>query len=689
MKINSLYISPLEVGTGTVIISFGLMELLKRKYKTVAFFRPIVESKDCSDINFIHQYFNLKMKRSESVGMSIDEAEELISNKQTHKLFEKLITKYEELKSKYDFVLIQGISKNSVSLTIDFDIDLEVAKNLNTPMIGVLNGKDKSVKQISEDIKIEANNISKEKCLHFATFVNRVDSDKIEKLKKIDFKNNYQINFLPENEKISAITIQDIKDALGAKVLFGNKNTLNKTVSNIKVAAMRFEHALKYIEDRDLIIVPCDRTDVIIGSIAAVHSKTVPNISGIILTGDIKLNGSVKGLIKGFNLKIPILRLKSDTFSVANRVSQVKTDIKAFDKTKTSLIRGLFNSYVDIEAIEKKLNVQSKNIITPVMFEYSLVKKARLNKKTIVLPEPSDERILKATEVLLNLGVVDIILIGNSEKIYHKADLLGLDIKDAQVIDPCSYENFDLMVDKYYDLRCHKGISREYAVDIIQTNPNYFATMMVKMGYADGMVSGSVSTTANTVRPALEIVKTKLDTSIVSSVFFMCMETEVLVFGDCAINPDPDANQLADIAISSAKTARSFGIVPKVAMLSYSTGESGSGADVEKIKEATKIVKEKCNILVDGPIQYDAAVDKNVAKKKLPDSKVAGSANVLVFPDLNTGNNTYKAVQRSSGAVAIGPILQGLNKPINDLSRGCTIADIVNTVAITAIQAAE
>ncbi|NOR58186.1 MAG: phosphate acetyltransferase, partial [Sulfurimonas sp.] len=344
---------------------------------------------------------------------------------------------------------------------------------------------------------------------------------------------------------------------------------------------------------------------------------------------------------------------------------------------------------VDIEAIEKKISTVESKVLTPMMFEYKLFEIARLNKKRIVLPESSDERILRAAEIILRRGVADITFLGNSEDITENYLRLGLDLSRATIIDHHSSNLVKEFAETFYEMRKEKGLTLRAAEDAM-THGNYFATMMVYLGYVDGMVSGAISSTGETIRPALQIIKTKPDTSIVSSVFFMCLKTEVLVYGDCAVNQDPDADTLAQIAISSARTAEAFGIDAKVAMLSYSTGESGSGVDVDKVREATKIAKCKTSdFLIEGPIQYDAAVNKNVARKKLPDSKVAGEANVLIFPDLNTGNNTYKAVQRSSDAVAIGPVLQGLNKPINDLSRGCLVTDIVNTIAITAIQAGQ
>jgi phosphate acetyltransferase len=323
------------------------------------------------------------------------------------------------------------------------------------------------------------------------------------------------------------------------------------------------------------------------------------------------------------------------------------------------------------------------------MFEYKLLSMAHKKRKTIVLPESSDERILRAAEIVLRREIADIILLGDEKELREHSLRLGLQLERAKVVNPQDSNYLEEFIERFYEMRKEKGVSRKQAEDAM-SHLNYFATMMVALGYADGMVSGAAHATADTIRPALQIIKTKENVSLVSSVFFMCFETKVLVYGDCAINEDPNAKELADIAIASADTAKAFDIEPKVAMLSYSTGESGHGVDVEKVREATAIVKHtRPDLLVEGPIQYDAAINKEVARIKMPNSKVAGEATVFIFPDLNTGNNTYKAVQRSSGAVAIGPILQGLKKPVNDLSRGCLVEDIVNTIAITAIQAAQ
>jgi len=324
---------------------------------------------------------------------------------------------------------------------------------------------------------------------------------------------------------------------------------------------------------------------------------------------------------------------------------------------------------------------------SPKMFEFGLIKRARTHKQKIVLPEGEEDRILTAAEILVHRNAAEIVLLGRKEIIHKKIASLGLALDNVQIINPAGSDFFEEYVETYFDLRKHKGITPDNARDVM-SGVNHFGTMMVYKGDADGMVSGAVHSTLNTVRPSLEFVKTKPGSTIMSSVIFMCLEDRVLVYGDCAVNPRPTAEQLAEIAITSAKTAELFGVQPLVAMLSYSSGTSGRGEDVDKVKRATEIAQKNApHLLIEGPIQYDAAVDATVASTKMPQSKVAGRATVFIFPDLNTGNNTYKAVQRSAKAVAIGPIMQGLNKPVNDLSRGCLVPDIVNTIAITAIQA--
>ena len=692
MKTKSLYIASLEKNSGSLVVSIGLMQFLKAKYSKVAFYRPVIESleKEDNDINTIHKYFNLDMKYEESYGVSIDELENYIANNKQDNLYEKILCDVEHLQKSYDFVLIEGISKDTLSTAIDFDINLALAKNISTPIIAILNGKNKSYENISEDLEIEKKAIQKSKVKHFATFVNRVDKNKIEAFIKKSKKEKYEyiVDFLPEKKGIDALTLGQIKKELGCELLFGEKSLLEKQIGGKKIAAMRAEHFINKLENNDLVITPSDRIDILLALASIYYSSNFPNISGVVLSGDMKLDETMLRILKGFdNFALPILKIEDDTYGAIKKIEGIKTIITHQDTTKIASILGLFSQYISLDLFEEKLADNLCETMTPVMFKHSLIQKAMKSKKTIVLPESMDERVLKAAAIVLKSNLADIILVGNKDEIINKATSFGIGIAKATIIDPKDSKLTEIFAKEYEKLRSHKGLKYEAAYDTMKNDESYFATMMVHLGYADGMVSGAVNTTANTVRPALQIIKTKAQSDVVSSLFFMTMETQVLVYADCAINTNPSASELASIAIDSSDNAKAFGVIPKIAMLSYSTSDSGSGNDVQKVKEATRIVKERRpDLQVEGPIQYDAAIDKSIAKKKLPDSCVAGVATVFIFPDLNTGNNTYKAVRDASGADAIGPVLQGLNKPVNDLSRGCNVEDIVNTIVITAIQ---
>lgn len=691
MNAKSLYISSVEPAAGSLVVTMGIMEILKRRLDKVAFFRPVIEDKDEKDhdISFVLEKYDLDMKYSETYGYKVHEVEAMIAEDRIKEFIENIIDRFKKLQKDFDFVLVEGLNQSSFTQSLNFDINLVIAKNINSFFISVLKGKNKGAKEILDEIAIEAEVIKQSGCSHFATFVNRVDEFIIPSFtNSIKVSKDIPTYFLPEVPELDTPTMYEIMKELNCMQILGEAKDLKRVVKQSKIAAMKLENFLEYVEDGDLIIVSGDRSDIVLGSIATIQSRNYPNIAGLLLTGGMVPNKAIKDLFRGFDdFPLPILSVDDDTYTTAMNVEHVPATITAKSERKIALAMGLFSSNVDVKTIEDRIISTSSTTVTPMMFEYNLFERARLNRKTIVLPESNDERILRATEILLRREVVDIVLLGKQDEIAYKSAALGLDISKAKIINPDESELMEEFIEDFYNLRKAKGLTLDIARDSM-AHYNYFATMMVYKGYADGMVSGAIHTTQDTIRPALQIIKTKPNTSIVSSLFFMCLDTKVLVYGDCAVNQDPNAQDLAQIAISSADTAKMFGIEPKVAMLSYSTGNSGKGEDVEKVREATNIVKElRPDILIEGPIQYDAAIEPNVAKTKLPNSKVAGQATIFIFPDLNTGNNTYKAVQRSSGAVAIGPVLQGLNKPVNDLSRGCLVADIVNTVAITGIQA--
>jgi phosphate acetyltransferase len=485
--------------------------------------------------------------------------------------------------------------------------------------------------------------------------------------------------------------VAEIVDQLNAEILFGAQLINEKQVSSYSVAAMSLPSYLTFLKENCMVVTSADRGEIILGTLQANQSESYPNISAIMLTGGFEVPTSIYKLLEGLPSAVPILRVDSNTFQTAVRLNDVKANMNIHNPFKIELALKYFREQIDATNLDNMIAGFKPKGMTPKMFKYSLTQKAITEKMHIVLPEANDERILRAAEQLLASDLVKLTLLYRDEEfVIKKIKDLGLNIdldsKDVSLMAPINSPNFTRYAKKLMEYREKKGMTLDIAEDLMN-DVSYFGTMMVQLGDANGMVSGAVNTTQHTILPALQFVKTKPNIKVVSSVFFMCLDNKILVYGDCAINPNPNAEQLAEIAISSAETAQAFGIAPKVAMLSYSSGASGKGAEVEKVRAATEIVKKlKPDLLIEGPIQYDAAVDLGVGQKKMPDSKVAGQATVLIFPDLNTGNNTYKAVQRETGAIAIGPVLQGLNKPVNDLSRGCTVEDIINTVIITAIQ---
>jgi phosphate acetyltransferase len=533
----------------------------------------------------------------------------------------------------------------------------------------------------------------KEGCSIVATLVNRVSPDAVDTTRahfEASWKNADPVYVVPSDENLARPTVAELLVALDGRLIYGEEERLQSDARDFVIAAMQIENVLESLKPGSLVITGGDRADVVLACLASVRSEGCPNLAGIVLTGGLDLPAPVVRLIEGLpRAGVPIIRVASDTYATAQAISHLASGIRPNDERKIAAALGIFEEHVALPQLEDLIRVTRSAKVTPLRFEYELIERAKAGRRHIVLPEGRDERILRAAEILLRRGVADLTLLGDPAEIRGLEATLGIDLAGVAIVDPLTSEWRDEFAKTYHELRRHKGVNEDMAKDRVG-DVSYFGTLMVLSGRADGMVSGAAHSTAHTIRPALELLRSRGGPSVVSSVFLMCLEDRVLVYGDCAVNPRPTAEQLADIAISSAATAATFGIEPRVAMLSYSTGESGSGDDVDKVRSATRLaIERRPDLQIEGPIQYDAAVDAGVARKKLPKSEVAGHATVFVFPDLNTGNNTYKAVQRSAGAVAVGPILQGLAKPVNDLSRGCTVADIVNTVAVTAIQANE
>ncbi|MCK0204476.1 phosphate acetyltransferase [Ornithobacterium rhinotracheale] len=690
---KGLYIATLEPHSGKSMIILGLMQSLLGKMAKVAYFKPVVASEEEKDnhIETILSHFGLNSSYDESYAVTRDE---LIRNRNSGKIadsLEKIISKYKKLESTHDFVLVEGTDFLGGSSVFEFDWNVNIAKNLGLPVLLISTGIDKTFKEFDRNLEMAYKSFQNRDVQVIGIVANKIQEENVEALKQ------HLDKYLPENvEKIIVPlvselqnpSIEEIVEELDAEVLVGKENLSNLT-GKFAVGAMQLPNFLNHIDQNSLVITPGDRADIILGSLQAHISSKYPSVAGIVLTGGIKPEETIMRLIEGTQQNVPIVSVKTGTFETTQKIGAIRSDVSKEKITKIQSALDTFGKFVSPENFIESMNSYTNKVVTPMMFQYSLIDTAKKARKKIVLPESGDPRILTATERLSKLGIVDIVLLGNEEQIKaHLKELnLQVDFANVEIVDPENFDKFEDYVNTFYELRKHKGVNIDMARDTMR-DVSYFGTMMIYKGDADGMVSGAVHTTQHTIRPALQFIKTKPGCSIVSSVFFMCLEDRVSVFGDCAINPNPTAEQLAEIAISSADSAAAFGIEPKVAMLSYSSGNSGKGADVDKVREATELVKAKRpDLKIEGPIQYDAAVDANVGRQKMPDSEVAGQASVLIFPDLNTGNNTYKAVQRETGAIAIGPMLQGLNRPVNDLSRGCTVDDIFNTVIITAIQA--
>lgn len=696
---NNLYITATESHSGKSAIVLGMMQLLIRNMRKVAFFRPIInepilDDKD-HDINLMIQHFKLDLAYQQTFAYTLEEARQLINSGQRNLVIENILQKFRSLAQEYDFVLCEGTDFLGKDAAFEFELNADIAANLGCSVMIVANGAGKAADDILESTQLILDQLGEKNLDIVSIIINRTtltETEKDELRASLVCKNctvqKPLLYAVPEEPTLGKPSMGDVAKWLNAEVLYGS-NRLEALVGDYLIAAMQVHNFLDYVTQDNLIITPGDRADIVLASIASRLSSAYPDISGVLLTGGIRLPQSVHQLIEGWTgVPVPVLLTESHTYKTVQVLSQLYGRIQPGDLRKINTALGLFERYINGKEIGNRIVTTRPTRITPMMFEFELLERAKQNKMRVVLAEGEEERILRAADILLRREVADIILLGDAGKIGTKIGELGLDLDGARIIQPDRAPQFDDYARTYYELRKAKGINEEQARDRM-LDPTYFATMMVYKDDADGMVSGSINTTAHTIRPAFEFIKTKKGCSIVSSVFLMCLKDRVLAFGDCAVNPNPTAQQLAEIAIASAHTAKVFGIEPRVAMLSYSTGTSGKGADVDVVVEATKIAKEIApDLLLEGPIQYDAAIDPDVARTKLPDSKVAGKATVFIFPDLNTGNNTYKAVQRAAGAIAIGPVLQGLNKPVNDLSRGCTVPDIVNTVAITAVQAA-
>jgi phosphate acetyltransferase len=672
----------MEAGSGKSLVALGLMELLSARVERLGFFRPIVPSGEPDpQLELVRSRYGLTRPYEELHALTQPEADAIDDYEELRK---RVLHAYRPLAEQCDFVLVEGSDFTGVAAGLAFGLNADLANELGAPVLVVVKGG--TAEATVAAVHVARESLTNKGCAIFGFVVNRAPAEHAADIAaRLEDEAGDPIYVLAEQPGLDHPTVGEVAETLGAEILVGPPDSLNREVRDVRVGAMSVEHFLEQLVEGALVLVPSDRNDVLLATLASSVHPSVPPVSGVVVTGSYPLSETMRGLLDA--APFAVLATPELTHVAAAAVATVRPVLRADNERKLAAALGLFESSVDTAELGRRIALARPERVTPLMFEYDLIERARADRRHIVLPEGDDDRILRAAELLLRRGVCRLTILGAPEGVRERAASLGVDLQDADVVDPVASPLRVEYAGRYFELRKHRGMTEERALDILG-DPNYFGTMMVHEGLADGMVSGAAHTTGDTIRPAFEIIRAREGTSVVSSVFFMCLPDRVLVYGDCAVNPQPDPQQLADIAISSAETAAQFGVTPRIAMLSYSTGTSGSGPDVDAVREATEAVRERRpDLSVEGPIQYDAAVDASVAALKLPGSEVAGQATVLVFPDLDTGNVAYKAVQRSSGAVAIGPVLQGLRKPVNDLSRGCTVTDIVNTVAITGIQA--
>lgn len=705
---KSIYITSTEGRSGKSTVVLGVLDAISQVTPRVGVFRAIARSTRERDyvLEMLLDHVGVALDYDECVGVTYDDV-----RRDADAALSTVVERFKAVEAKCDAVVIVGSDFTDVGSIAELGYNARIAANLGTPLLVVLNGRAsegdrlgmsvaRTAAQLAQVTEQVVNEIHHQRAELLAVIANRADPEQLDTitaaigevvagLPAVDGHRETEVGVwsIPEDVFLVAPAVRDVMHSVGGTLLRGDEALLTREVLDVVVAGMSLNNILPRLHEGAIVVVPADRTEVLLGLLLANSSGTFPSISGIVLNGPFPLPDTVEQLIAGLDSSLPIIQTDLDTYDTAVRVMGTHGRFAAGSQRRFDTAAALFEQHVDRAELTRDLGLARSAVVTPLMFGYRLFERARTARKRIVLPEGGDDRVLRAAATVLKRGIADLTILGDEAEVRGRAVELGLDLSAAQVLSPFDPPTVERFATEYARLRAHKGVTFEKAADTI-TDVSYFGTMMVHLGLADGMVSGAAHTTAHTIRPAFEIIKTKPGVSVVSSVFLMALADRVLVYGDCAVIPDPTSEQLADIAISSAATATQFGIEPRVAMLSYSTGESGSGEDVEKVRAATELVRRRApELLVEGPIQYDAAADAAVAKAKMPGSEVAGRATVFVFPDLNTGNNTYKAVQRSAGAIAMGPVLQGLNRPINDLSRGALVEDIVNTIAITAIQA--
>ena len=694
---EGIYIAAVEGHTIKSAIALGVLEALKTKHERVGVFRAVTRDAETEDyvLRLLISNSNIELNYEDSIGVAYQDV-----HASPERALKKIVSRFKKLESEMDAMLVIGSDYNDVVGPTELNFNARIATNIGLPVMLVVNGlrpyetsehlgqgEFRKLSEIQQIIDLSGEEFENEFAQVSSVIINRMDPELIGSTSKLSTPENVPAWGVAEDQFLVAPRMKTIMENIGGKLIFGNESRLQNEATDVVIASMNAVNVLPRLKENAVVVTPADRTDTLLALITADRADNFPQLAGIVLNGGFDLPKDFVELINGLKPTIPVIAVESGTFDTTMRVTKTRGKISRGDEQKLAHAKRLFATHVDSKDLLQSIEDANPTALTPLLFEHSLMQRAASDKKTIVLPEGDDSRVLQAAHEILDGDIAKLIILGNPKEIKKQAKQLGLNLDNAELMEISKSKYFEQAAEEYLKLRSHKGITLAKAKETV-SDVSYFGTMLVYLGVADGMVSGASHTTAHTIKPSFEIIKTKPNVSSVSSVFLMALADRVLVYGDCAVIPEPTIEQLADIAISSAETSSQFDIEPKVAMLSYSTGSSGFGAEVERVREATQIVRSrKPELSIEGPIQYDAAVDAAVASKKLPESQVAGNATVFIFPDLNTGNNTYKAVQRTAGAVAIGPVLQGLNKPVNDLSRGALVGDIVNTIAITAIQA--
>ncbi|MBB5150795.1 phosphate acetyltransferase [Histophilus somni] len=710
---RTIILIPISTGVGLTSVSLGLIHALEQKGAKIGFMKPISQpstDEDKLDRTTSIVRTSTTLETAEPFMLSV--AENLIGQNQSDVLLEKIVENHQQLAKNNELIIVEGLvptRKHGYANSINY----EIAKALDAEIVLVAAPATETLAELKERIEAAASQFGgKNNPNLLGVIINKFNApidesgrtrpdlseifdayqhkqNNLNEVYKLFEKSPIKVlACVPWNAELIATRAIDLVNHLGASILHeGDIKT--RRIRSITFCARSLQNMVEHFKTGSLLVTSADRPDVLTASALAATNGI--ELGGILLTGGYKIDNQIKKLCQPVfeNTGLPIFRIEGNTWQSALALQSFNLEVPVDDKERIENIKQYTSQQFKSSFIENLVAASTRpRRLSPPAFRFQLTELARAAKKRIVLPEGDEPRTVKAASLCAERGIAECILLANPDDVKRVADAQGVVLgKGITIIDPVSVrENY---VDRLVELRKAKGMTETSAREQLEDTV-VLGTMMLEANEVDGLVSGAIHTTANTIRPPMQIIKTAPGNSIVSSIFFMLLPDQVLVYGDCAVNPDPTAEQLAEIAIQSADSAKAFGIDPKVAMISYSTGTSGSGADVEKVKEATRIAQEKrSDLLIDGPLQYDAAVMEDVAKSKAPNSPVAGKATVFVFPDLNTGNTTYKAVQRSADLVSIGPMLQGMRKPVNDLSRGALVDDIVYTIALTAIQATQ